>query len=208
VSLTFCAGAIMSRDNIIALLLFTVAGAFTPGPNTIMVTASGNAFGFARSLPHIFGVTIGFALMLALFGFGLGRVFQTYPVVHESLRYLGAAYLLYLAWRLAQAGNLNAAETTRRPLSVVDGALFQWVNPKAVTLAIGVVASFTTVGGDLWTELAIIVAVFAVMTLVSLFVWCLFGMAIRRFLSSPRALRITSLSMAGLLAASVVLLFV
>jgi threonine/homoserine/homoserine lactone efflux protein len=173
-----------------------------------MVTASGNAFGFARSLPHIFGVTIGFALMLALFGLGVGKLFQTYPAVHETLRYLGAAYLLYLAWRLAQAGNLNAAETARRPLSVLDGALFQWVNPKAVTLAIGVVASFTTVGGDLWTELAIIVAVFAVMTLVSLFVWCLFGMAIRRFLSSPRALRVTSLSMAALLAASVALLFI
>lgn len=197
----------MSRDNFIALLLFTLAGSFTPGPNTIMVTASGNAFGFQRSLPHIFGVTIGFALMQLIFGLGLGKVFQAYPVIHETLRYLGAAYLLYLAWRLAQAGNVKGSGATGRPLTVVDGALFQWVNPKAVTLAISVVASFTTVGGDLWTELAIIVAAFAVMTLASLFVWCLFGMAIRRFLSSPRALRVTSLIMAAMLAASVVLLF-
>jgi threonine/homoserine/homoserine lactone efflux protein len=195
-------------DNLIALSVFATVAAFTPGPNNIMVLASGTTFGFWRTVPQMLGVTIGFVVMLLAFGLGLGRLFQTYPVVHEALRIAGAVYLLYLAWRIARAGDPGSSYTAKRPLSFIEAALFQWVNVKALTIAVGVIAAFTTVGGNLWLELSAIVVVFAVATVGTLITWCLFGLAIRRLLASPRALRITNLVLAVLLALSVILLFV
>jgi threonine/homoserine/homoserine lactone efflux protein len=194
-------------DTIIPLAIFAFVGSFTPGPNNIMVTASGTAFGFTRTVPHILGISFGFAVMVVAFGLGAGQLLQAYPAWHQWLRIAGALYLLYLAWRIARAGDPGAAESARRPLSFLEAALFQWVNPKAWTLALGVVVAFTAPGGSVALQLAVIVAVFSTTNVVSLAAWCAFGMAIRRFLSSPRALRATNLAMAALLALSVILLF-
>jgi threonine/homoserine/homoserine lactone efflux protein len=194
-------------DTIVPLAIFAFVGSFTPGPNNIMVTASGTAFGFTRTVPHILGISFGFAVMVVAFGLGAGQLLQAYPAWHQWLRIAGALYLLYLAWRIARAGDPGAAESVRRPLSFLEAALFQWVNPKAWTLALGVVVAFTAPGGGVALQLAIIVAVFSATNVVSLAAWCAFGMAIRRFLSSPRALRATNLAMAALLALSVILLF-
>jgi threonine/homoserine/homoserine lactone efflux protein len=195
-------------DTFIPLLLFAVIGSFTPGPNNLMVTASGTLFGFRRTVPHILGVLFGFSGMVVAFGLGLGQIFQAYPIIHQWLRIAGAIYLLYLAWRIASAGSLSGDETVKRPLTFLEAALFQFLNPKAWTLALGVIAAFTTPGGSVVAELAVILAVFAVTTIATLCVWCLFGVAIRRFLSSPRALRITNLVMAATVALSVVMLFI
>ena len=195
-------------DTLVPLIIFALVGSFTPGPNTIMVTASGAAFGFVRTMPHMLGVTFGFALMVFPVGLGLGQFFQAVPQAHAWLRIVGAAYLLYLAWRIARAGDPGAGEATRQPLTFLEAALFQWINPKALTLAFSVVTAFTTVGGNLWLELALIALIFALACFPALVVWCLFGVAIRAFLSSPRALRITNLLLATLVALSVVMLFV
>jgi threonine/homoserine/homoserine lactone efflux protein len=194
-------------DTIIPLAIFAFVGSFTPGPNNIMVTASGTAFGFTRTVPHILGISFGFAVMVVAFGLGAGQLLQAYPAWHQWLRIAGALYLLYLAWRIARADDPGAAESARRPLSFLEAALFQWVNPKAWTLALGVVVAFAAPGGSVALQLAVIVAVFSATNVVSLAAWCAFGMAIRRFLSSPRALRATNLAMAALLALSVILLF-
>ncbi|HEX2215670.1 MAG TPA: LysE family translocator [Xanthobacteraceae bacterium] len=195
------------HDNLAGLILFAFVGAFTPGPNNLMVMASGTIFGFRPTIPHILGVTVGFALMLVAFGLGLASFFQAFPAVHYWVRIAGAAYLLYLAWRIATAGSPTADESVRRPLSFLEAALFQWLNIKALTLAVGVVTAFTTVGGNLLFELALIVTIFTAATLATLVTWCLFGMGIKRLLSSSRALRITNLVLAALLALSVVTLF-
>ena len=194
-------------DTLVPLAIFAFAGSFTPGPNNIMVTASGTAFGFIRTIPHILGISFGFAVMVVAFGLGAGQLLAAYPAWHQWLRIAGALYLLYLAWRIARAGDPGAAESARRPLSFLEAALFQWINPKAWTLTLGVVAAFTAPGGNLALQIAVIVGVFTATNLASLAAWCAFGMAIRRFLSSPRALRATNLAMAALLALSVVLLF-
>ncbi|HET9902943.1 MAG TPA: LysE family translocator [Xanthobacteraceae bacterium] len=196
------------NDTLVALSLFAFVGAFTPGPNNLMVLASGTAFGFSRTVPHILGVTFGFAVMLLAFGIGLGRFFQAYPALHETLRLAGAAYLLYFAWRIARAGDPGAAPAAQRPLTFLEAALFQWVNVKALTLAVGVVAAFTRVGGNLARELAAIVSIFSIATVLTLVTWCGFGLAIRRLFASPRALRLVNGSLALMLAFSVVLLFV
>jgi threonine/homoserine/homoserine lactone efflux protein len=195
-------------ENLYPLILFAFAGSFTPGPNTMMVTASGTTFGLSRTWPHIWGVTIGFALMIGAFGVGLGQIFLAYPAAHWWLRIVGAAYLLYLAFRLARAGDPKAADDARKPLTFMEAALFQWLNPKALTLAVGVITAFTTAGPQFWTQLLWIKAVFAFFTLTSLIAWCLFGVGIRRLLATPRAVRIANLTLAALLALSVVTLFI
>lgn len=120
-------------ENLLPLALFAIAGSFTPGPNNVMVTASGQAFGFARSVPHMVGVTAGFAVLLIAFGLGLGQIFTWYPALHHALRIAGVVYLLYLAWRIATAGDPAAAKGSPRPLTFIEAALFQWVNVKGLS---------------------------------------------------------------------------
>lgn len=194
-------------ETILPLLLFAFAGAFSPGPNNIMATASGAAVGFRRTLPQIAGVTIGFGVMLAVLAFVGGGIFSTYPALHSWLRIVGALYLLYLAWRIAGAGNPTISASEQQSLTFLEAALFQWANPKAWTLALGAIAAFTPVGRPIASDLAIIIGVFAVMTVASLVMWCLFGVTVARFLTSPRALRVFNLTMAALVALSVLLLF-
>jgi threonine/homoserine/homoserine lactone efflux protein len=195
-------------DNVLPLALFAIAGSFTPGPNNAMLTASGQAFGFARSVPHMAGVTVGFAALLTAFGLGLAQVFTLYPALHAVLRWVGVAYLLYLAYRLARAGDPAAAGEEARPLTFIEAALFQWVNVKGLVVAASVVTAFTSGGDALARELILIVAVFAVATTGSVVVYCLFGVAIGRLLKSERARRAFNYTMAALVALSVGLLFV
>jgi threonine/homoserine/homoserine lactone efflux protein len=114
------------------LVTFAVATSVTPGPNNVMITASGANFGFARSVPHMLGVGIGFMVMIVGVGLGLGQVFERAPLLHEFLRYGGALYLLYLAWRIATAAPAptETRPSSARPLTFLQAALFQWVNPK------------------------------------------------------------------------------
>ncbi len=196
-------------DTLIPLALFSLAGSYTPGPNTIMLTASGQAFGFRRSIPHMAGIMVGVVTLFTAFGFGLAQIFTAFPELHKALRFAGAAYLLYLAVRILRAGDPAANEEKRaRPLTLVEAAAFQWVNVKALTLAVGIMAAFTTVGGDQTREVALIVTVFSLVTLPSVLLYVLFGVAIGKLLKSERARRIFNATMATLVALSVTLLFI
>lgn len=196
-------------DTVIPLALFSLAGSYTPGPNTIMLTASGQAFGFRRSIPHMAGIMVGCVTLFTASGLGLAQLFTLYPELHKVLRVAGAAYLLYLALRILRAGDpAGNGEARARPLTLLEAAAFQWVNVKALTLAAGIMAAFTTVGGNQVAEVALIVTVFSLVMLPSLPIYVLFGVAIRGLLTSERSRRIVNAIMAGLVALSVVLLFV
>jgi threonine/homoserine/homoserine lactone efflux protein len=196
-------------DTLIPLALFSLAGTYTPGPNTIMLTASGQAFGFRRSIPHMLGIIVGCVTLFTAFGFGLAQIFQLYPQLHQALRIAGAAYLLYLAWRILRAGDpAGNGEARAAPLTLLEAAAFQWVNVKALTLAVGIVSAFTTVGGNQMAEVALIVAVFTLVMMPSLPIYVLFGVAIRSLLKSDRSRAIVNTIMAALVALSVVLLFI
>jgi threonine/homoserine/homoserine lactone efflux protein len=192
------------------LVTFAMAMSVTPGPNNVMITASGANFGFARSVPHILGVGIGFMLMIVGVGLGLGQVFERIPVLHEILRYGGAAYLLYLAWRIATAAPAatEAMPAAVRPLSFLQAALFQWVNPKGWMMAVGALSTYTTVGGDFVFETVLIALVFGAIGLPSVALWALLGVGIGRLLQAPWALRAFNVTMAVLLVASLALMFV
>ena len=136
-----------------------------------------------------------------------GEIFTRYPQVHLTLKYVGAAYLLYLAWRIAQSGRPNAGEAKARPLNFIEAAGFQWVNPKAWMIALSAIPAFTTIGGHYYAELLLIAAIFAAVTLPSCAVWCMFGVGIRRLIRTEETARLVNLALAAVLAASVVLLF-
>src|SRR5262245_56238779 len=113
-------------DTLIPLILFCFAGSYTPGPNPVMLTASGQAFGFRRSIPHMVGIIVGCITLFTAFGFGLAQVFTLYPELHKVLRFVGAAYLLYLAWRILRAGDpAGNAEVRAKPLTLLEAAAFQ-----------------------------------------------------------------------------------
>jgi len=192
----------------LAVLPFALSTSLTPGPNTILVTASGATFGFRRTIPLMLGVVIGFPAMMTAVGWGLGEVFRSRPGVHATLRWVGAAYLLFLAWKIASARAGEASGARGRPLGFLRAAAFQWVNPKAWVMSITAISTFTTVGGDPRRETLAIVAVFALVALAAIPAWALFGVAVSRFLKSERALRVFNLAMAALLVVSLVPLVV
>jgi threonine/homoserine/homoserine lactone efflux protein len=192
------------------LVTFALATSVTPGPNNIMLTASGANFGFRRTIPHMLGVAIGFTVMVLAIGLGLSEVFKALPVIHQLLRYGGAAYLLYLAYRIATAAPTtpDGARAAGRPLTFLQAALFQWVNPKGWMMAVGAISAYTTVGGDLVQESILIAGVFGAIGLPAVALWTGLGAAIGRLLQAKWALRAFNIAMALLLVASLVLIFV
>lgn len=194
-------------EAILPIALFGLASAATPGPNNVMLTASGASFGFWRSMPHMLGITVGFPLMVLAIGLGLGEIFVRYPQVHLALKFIGAAYLLYLAWRIAQSGQSDGGDGGGRPLTFLEAAAFQWVNPKAWMMAVSAIPAFTTIGGNYYAELLLICGVFAFICVPSCVGWCLFGVAIRQIIRTPETARIVNLSLAGLVVLSIALLF-
>ena len=185
------------------LILFAAAVTLTPGPNVVLVTASAANFGFRRTIPQMLGITFGFGSMVLATGLGLAGVVHAEPRLHAVLKYAGAAYLLYLAWRIARA-DAASATARARPIGFVEATLFTWMNPKAWVSALGAAAAFTTVGGDVVWESSLIAAVLAAFCLISAAVWGGFGTVIGRYLARPPARIAFNWSMAGLLVLSLI----
>lgn len=192
----------MSIEVLLSLLVFCVSTLFTPGPNNMMLMASGLNHGVRRSLPHYWGVNVGFTAMVLLVGLGLGRLFEEAPVLFKVIKYAGAAYLLYLAYKIATAEpNGPDTEGRKRPISFFEAAAFQWVNPKAWVMAVGAVTAYTSVAAFPYNMIIIALA-FGVLGMASSGTWVGFGSGLRRFLQSPRAVRAFNVVMAIALVAS------
>lgn len=187
----------MTTNLITALFIFALVATATPGPNNVMVLASGANFGYRRTLPHLLGITVGFTLMIALVGLGIVRIFDAWPPSFVILSLLCAGYLLYLAWRLAHAAPVGAAQTGARPFTFLQAAAFQWVNPKAWAMGVSAVTIHAP-DRSIWSVL-IVAGMFGLVSLPCVSVWVLMGQQIRRLLSSPRRLRAFNLTMAALL---------
>jgi len=192
-------------DFLIPAITFTCVMAFTPGPNNIMLTASGVNFGYVRTLPHIVGILLGMTTMIALAGFGLGGFFRAYPEAHSVLRVVGAAYLLFLAYKISTAASTSGdGDDGGKPLTPLQAALFQWVNPKGWTFILALVATFTTVE-QYHLQIVLIVLINLIVTFSATTSWTLFGQAIGRFLTGePRRLRAFNVMMGLLLVATVI----
>ncbi len=184
-----------------ALLLFAFVASATPGPNNIMLMTSGLNFGFRRTLPHFWGVDLGFAVMTLLVGLGLAQVFVRAPVLLTVLKWVGAAYLVYLAVKIARSGPVQASAGRAKPLTFWQAAAFQWVNPKAWIMAVTACATYTD-PSNYTTGVLVITLVFALVTIPAIAAWVGFGAGLQRWLGNPRNLAIFNYTMAALLIAS------
>jgi len=192
----------MSQSLLTAFILFALVMCFTPGPNNIMLLSSAVTYGFRRTVPHITGITIGFAFMVAAVGLGLGTVFVAYPVLESILKYAGAAYLIYLSVAIAMSGPVSPDQANQRgPMSFWGAAVFQWVNVKGWVMVIGTITAYAAIARFPF-NIAIQTGVTLVMGAASTVTWALFGSALRPLLSSDRAVRIFNVVMAVLLLAS------
>jgi len=191
----------MTPNILFALFAFCIVSTVTPGPNNLMVMASGANFGYRRTLPHMLGIAIGFAVMTMLVGVGLIQIFDRFPVVHSVLTVVSVAYLLRLAWKIANAAPpKGAAEAQGKPLTFLQAAAFQWVNPKAWTMALTAITVYAADRSVL--AILLVAAMFAAVCVPCLSVWTLLGQEMRRFLTNPARLRAFNWTMAALLVAS------
>jgi threonine/homoserine/homoserine lactone efflux protein len=193
----------MPIDVLLALLTFAVVTCFTPGPNNLMLMASGLNFGFTRTLAHVLGVTVGFAFMLVAMGFGIGSIFTAYPALYAVFRILCIVYLLWLAWRIANAGPVHDGEVRGRPMTFLEAAAFQWVNPKGWAIALSAIATYIA-ADRVMASVLIIAVMFGLVGFSSAATWAMFGTSLRRILQNPRTLRAFNVAMALLLIASLV----
>ncbi|ROL94086.1 LysE family translocator [Pseudomonas idahonensis] len=192
----------LSVDLLLAFALFALVTSITPGPNNTLLLASGVNFGFNRSIPHILGISCGFFVLVLAVGLGLGAVFEAYPLLYSVLRYVGAAYLLYLAWKIARSGPISEEQQGQgQPLGYWGAAAFQWVNPKAWVMAVGAISTYTPLQGY-FTNVLVIAAVFALINAPTVSLWAACGSLLRNVLRNPRWLRLFNLGMAGLLVIS------
>lgn len=193
---------------IIAFGFFALSMSASPGPNNVMVTASGANFGFRRTLPHMFGVALGFPVMLLGVGVGFGAVLAIHPQIQTVLQIVGSAYLLVLAWRIARATEAGVGAAMARPMSFLEAAAFQWLNPKAWLIAVGALGTYAPAGEPLAPNLLVMGVIFTAACLPSVGLWTLIGTGVGHLLSTPRALRAFNITMALLLVASLALVFV
>jgi len=192
----------MSHSLLIAFVIFATVMFITPGPNNIMVLSSGLTYGFRRSLPHIAGITIGFAFMVGAVGLGFGTIFIAYPVLQTILKYAGAAYLIYLAAVIAMSEPVTPGQDNRRgPMTFWGAAVFQWVNVKGWVMVIGTITAYAGIASFPW-NIATQVVLSLLLGAVSTSIWALSGSSLRSFMTSPRAVRAFNIVMAALLLAS------
>ena len=190
--------------SILPLLLFVAVSTVTPGGATTLATASGARFGFARSVPMMLGIAIGLALLAAVAALGLGGLLLALPSLQTAVKALGTAYLLWLAWRIAHSGPPGADNGPARPVTLVNGLLLLWLNPKSWAMTVGAAASFALLASSP-NHLAILFAsAFGVAACASLALWCVLGVLLARFFRTPRHWRMLNLAMGVLLAASLI----
>lgn len=192
----------MTYDLLLALVGFAFVSSVTPGPNNLMLMASGANFGFRRTVPHMFGIGIGFALMIFLVGVGLMRVFDAIPVLHTVLKVVSVAYLAWLAWKIANAGAPKERAVKAQPMTFLQAAAFQWVNPKAWTMAMTALTIYAP-STSIWAVAAVALA-FGLVNFPSVSVWTVLGQQMKRVLTNPRRLQAFNWSMAALLLATLI----
>jgi threonine/homoserine/homoserine lactone efflux protein len=198
----------MSHQLLLAFVVFAIVMFFTPGPNNIMLLSSGLTYGFRPTVPHILGITFGFAFMVGAVGVGLGTVFLAYPILQTILKWGGIVYLVYLAVAIAMSDPINPEEGGRRkgPMTFIGAAMFQWINAKGWVMVISTITAYAAIAA-FPLNIAIQVAISLVLGVLSCTAWAMFGSALRPLLSSRRAVRIFNIVMALLLLASLIPVF-
>lgn len=190
-----------------SIIAFAITACVTPGPNNAMIMASGLNYGIRRSLPHYFGICLGFPAMVIAVGLGIASVFERFPLLHIILKLVGAAYLSYLAWRIATAPVADLSQRAGKPFSFIQAAAFQWVNPKAWVLAVGATVTYTVIANSYISQVLILAGIFMVFGAPCILLWLWFGASLKSILQNPQSVRVFNYTMATLLMASLIPVF-
>ena len=190
---------------ILPFLAFAVAASATPGPNNLLVLATAAQNGIRAAIPLIVGIALGFGFMVGVVGVGLAGPLTHHPAVHSGMRWVGTAWMLVLAWRIARAEptTLSGPEAVV-PMGFWGACAFQWINPKAWVMALATAATYTTPGDDIWAQVLLLSSIFFVISFPCVGIWALLGAGASTLLTTPRRMRAFNLVMGLLLAASVV----
>ena len=191
----------MTFATLLALFGFAFATSITPGPNNMMLFASGVNFGSRRTIPHTFGIGAGFFTLLLGVGFGLGALLKSFPVLDLAFKVASGAYMLWIAWKIGNTHTMGEAKTGARPLTFLEAAAFQWINPKAWAMAVTAMATYTNPAA-FYSSVLLVGAVFAIVNVPSVSTWAGFGSVLREWLSVPPRLKWFNITMAILLVAS------
>lgn len=191
----------MQAETFLALFLFAFTTSITPGPNNMMLFASAVNFGFFRTVPHMLGIGAGFLSLLIAVGLGLGALLHSVPLLYTVLKFAGGAYLVWIAWKIGTSRSLSEGKGNAVPMTFLQAAAFQWINPKAWVMAVTAMATYTSqqsyLASVIWVGI-----VFAIVNVPSVSTWAGFGSALRQWLSDPVRLKWFNITMAVLLVVS------
>ena len=187
----------MFQSFVIPLATFAFVTSITPGPNNLMLMASGANFGYRRTIPHLLGVSLGFVFMAFLMGIGLAELFGIFPWLHIVLTTLSVVYLLWLAWKIAHAAPPEPGAPEGNPLTFLQAAAFQWVNPKVWAMALTAVTIYSP--NDTALAMLAVALIFGAVNFPSVSTWCLLGQSMRHFLTNQNRLTVFNWTMALLL---------
>ncbi len=195
----------MPVDTFLALLTFAFVSSITPGPNNVMLLASGVNFGFWRTVPHMFGIAAGFGSLLLCVGFGLGALLTSFPTLNIVLKIVGGSYLLYLAWQIARSRSMGKAdsEAGSSPMTFSAASAFQWVNPKAWMMAITAMSVYSNPEAP-YLSVFLVATAFVLVNFPSVSTWVGFGTVLRSFLADPVRLKWFNITMGTLLALTII----
>jgi threonine/homoserine/homoserine lactone efflux protein len=205
----------MSPAILSAAALFGFVTSITPGPNNMMLLASGLNFGVRRSLPHMLGISVGYVVLMLAVGFGLGEAFRSVPSAFLAIKIAGGTYMLWLAWRIAcsapperdaEEGETKLQRAASRPMTFLGALAFQWINPKAWVIVVTAVAAYVA-PQEFTRDLLVVTGICGLINVPAIGIWAAFGASLRRFLSNPRWRRAFNVTMAVLLVASLKPLF-
>jgi threonine/homoserine/homoserine lactone efflux protein len=189
---------------VLPFLAFAIAASGTPGPNNLLALATAARYGVRAALPLVLGIALGFGFMVAVVGMGLAGPLAHHPAVHAGMRWIGTAWMLVLAWRIARSETAAPSGTNvAAPLGFWGACAFQWINPKAWIMALATAATYTTPGDDLPAQVLLLSAIFVVISIPCVGAWALLGAGASTLLTTPRRMRAFNLVMGSLLAASV-----
>ncbi|MBV1707201.1 MAG: LysE family translocator [Hyphomicrobiales bacterium] len=192
----------MNNTDLVSLALFCFVASITPGPNNLMLMSSGLTYGMRRTLPHMIGVALGFMLMVLLVGLGINALFAIFPWLETFLKIVSILYLLWLAWKIATSGVVRRANgSSGKPMTFMQAASFQWVNPKAWMMAVTAVAVYVQ-ASQFALDLAVVTLIFGVINLPCVAVWASFGTLLRRLVDNPKIMHAINIGMAIALVAS------
>lgn len=195
-----------SITMLLSLVTFTLSTVISPGPNNIMLLSSGLTFGYKKTIPHMFGIMIGFSIMVIIVGLGMGVVFERFPLIFTILKVIGVLYLFWMAYKIANNSSSYDVDTdlNGNPFTFLQAAAFQWVNPKAWIVAITAISVFVTSTQNSFIQVLTISFIYLLSSIVSTNIWALGGVVLKKFLKEEKSIKIFNISMASLLILSVI----